>query len=127
MTVARQTNSTTGSVSRPNFVRVFDIQNTINPDCTGRSLWNLADLRADHPLIQAGFQSGQTVFDFDLVCANGQRECWMTFTDPQSILIGIVKMKRVDRFDQQLAAELAATKALVRKIAAVLGVLRRGE
>lgn len=127
--VSRQTNSTSTGIGRANFINLFDIQNTINPDCTGRSLWTFRDdVRTDHPLVVVfGLQGGQTVFDFDLVCANGQRECWMTFTEPPAILIGIVKMKRVDPFDQQLAAELAATKLLVRRVAAVLGVLRRGE
>jgi hypothetical protein len=70
------------------------------------------------------------------VCANGQRECWASWTQSFGNTTppdfnGIVKLKKVDAFEQQLEAKVDALatnvaflKDLTKRIAAVLRVLR---
>ena len=82
-------------------------------------------------------ESGQGVFELDTMCANGQRECFATWTQSfgntnPTDFIGIVTLKKVDAFDLQLeekvdalAAELAFVKDLAKRLAGVHGVLRR--
>ena len=57
--VHRQTNSATRGVNRFDINGLFEIQNTIDPDCTGQSVWTLSDdVPSDHPLTTVfGLQS----------------------------------------------------------------------
>lgn len=124
--VVRNTAGSPAGPRRGNPTQVFDMQVNINPDCTGRWFWALRnDLPADHPLITVfGLQPGEVVLDIDLVCVNGQQECWGTPTVP-AFQVGLATFKRIE--PNKLAEELEETKTLVRRIAAALGVLRRGE
>lgn len=113
-TVGRQTNSTTTGVSRFDAIPINDIQITINPDCTGTLVFRLRDLPPEHPLIAMfGYQPGQVVFDNDLVCADGQMECWATFTQPTAIFTGISTLKRVEAFNAELDVKLDSLSARI--------------
>ncbi len=127
-TTAIQTNTTSltpNDVEAEDFLESFDVQFTINPDCTGKYTFTVP--------------AGPLIFELDVVCGNGQRECYATFTetpppgntDPVGI-IGVWTLKKVDAFDQQLeakvdalAAELSFVKDLAKRLAATHGVLRR--
>ena len=126
---ARQTNSTSMGVSRPNFATAFDSHATINADCTGTITQALrTDLPAEHPLISVfGLDPGQLVFELDTVCSNGQRECRATFTAPAGVLIGIVKLERIDPpavlTTADVAGELASIKANIAALSRRLGIV----
>ena len=122
-----QTSTTTIGALQQDFLSTddpIDVQVTINPDCRGT--WVFTN-RA----------SGVPIFEFDTMCANGQRECFATWTQSfgntnPTDFIGIVTLKKVDAFDQQLeakvdalAAELSFVKDLAKRLAATHGVLRR--
>ncbi len=123
--VFKQTNSTSVGANELDFVPVFDTQVTINPDCTGKITQSLReDLPPEHPLIaNFGYQPGEVVFEFAMVCSNGQRECQATFTKPAGVIIGIVNLKRIDPASAATAADLGSIKANVEALTRRLGIV----
>ena len=119
-TTAIQTSTTTetpsGGDSWSSFLDRFEVRLTVNPDCTGRQTFHNAV--PGHP------NQGKLVWALDAVCANGQRDCYSTFTetpppgntDPISI-IGVCTMKKVEPGDHQLEMKI---NALSKKMDAVM-------
>ena len=97
----------------------FRWEYTVNPDCTGTTRILAPD--------------GVTeVVSTAFVLVNGGREGW--FVDTTGPFVQRGTFKRIDPVDERhdqkvdaLADDLALTKELVRRMAAVLGVLRRNE
>jgi hypothetical protein len=110
VTAASQTNTAlAGAVPPFDPTQTMDIRFTIQPNCTGRVTF-------------ADRSSGQTLQEAVVVCANGQRECFLTFIAPAGI-VGITTLRRVDDFDAQLQARIARVADLVERIAFRLGLL----
>ncbi len=117
-TTAIQTNTHAGELERIDFLERFDVQVTVKPDCTGKFTFT-------------NKTSAVLVFDLDTVCANGQRECYATFTqtpppgntDPVG-LVGVLTLKKVDATEGELEARLnAKLDTLSEKIHAIMSRL----
>jgi len=106
--VNRHTNNSPSGVARPDLLQFFDLQVTVKPDCTGRWFYTLRNLPPSHPFVsQFGLKPGQVVIDLDIVCANGQSECWGVPTVP-SFQVGTATLKRMDPLPQSLKARIDA-------------------
>lgn len=103
----RHTNSSADGPARPDLLRFFDVRLTVNPDCTGKRVLSLRhDLPSDHPFLTVfGLSGGDVVIEMDVVCADGQQECWGTPTIP-AYQIGNWRMRRVEPGSSLLAGRL---------------------
>jgi hypothetical protein len=110
VTAASQTNtSLMGAVPPFDPLQTMDIRFTINPNCTGRVIFTHRE-------------SGQTVQEAVAVCANGQRECFLTFIAPAGV-VGITTLRRVDDFDAQVEAKIRRVTELLELVARRLGLI----
>ncbi len=114
-TTAIQTNTTSATpngAAPENFLARFEIIFTVNPDCTAKYTFRNVDPSA--PVY------GKIIFSLDAVCANGQRECYATFTetpppdntDPIT-LIGVWNLKKLEPDDQRLSQKLQVMDAKI--------------
>jgi hypothetical protein len=90
------TNISPDGVARPELTDFFDGKVTIQPDCTGTTVYTLRhDLPADHPFYTVfGLEGGQVIIAGDFVCAHGQQECTGVTTVP-SFQVGVITWRRI--------------------------------